>query len=92
MLSRGLGSIVAQIEPKPCLEASTREDRLVAKTWLARIRRGALVHDLGRVAVPVRSWQKAAPLTPDDWERVRLHAHGMVAWGEAPISRTTGRL
>jgi response regulator RpfG family c-di-GMP phosphodiesterase len=27
------------------------------------------------VAVPVRVWQKAAPLTPDDWERVRLHAY-----------------
>jgi HD-GYP domain-containing protein (c-di-GMP phosphodiesterase class II) len=40
-----------------------------------RVRRGALVHDLGRVAVPVRIWQKAAPLTPDDWERVRLHAY-----------------
>jgi HD-GYP domain-containing protein (c-di-GMP phosphodiesterase class II) len=33
------------------------------------------VHDLGRVAVPVRIWQQAAPLTPDDWERVRLHAY-----------------
>ena len=33
------------------------------------------MHDLGRVAVPVRVWQKAAPLTPDDWERVRLHAY-----------------
>jgi HD-GYP domain-containing protein (c-di-GMP phosphodiesterase class II) len=42
---------------------------------LVSIRRGALVHDLGRVAVPVRIWQKAAPLTPDDWERVRLHAY-----------------
>ena len=42
---------------------------------LARTRRAALVHDLGRVAVPVRIWQKAAPLTPDDWERVRLHAY-----------------
>jgi HD-GYP domain-containing protein (c-di-GMP phosphodiesterase class II) len=39
------------------------------------IRRGALVHDLGRVAVPVRVWQKSTPLTPDDWERVRLHAY-----------------
>src|SRR4029450_8070231 len=28
---------------------------------LVKIRRGALVHDLGRVAVPVRIWQKAAP-------------------------------
>jgi HD-GYP domain-containing protein (c-di-GMP phosphodiesterase class II) len=42
---------------------------------LVKLRRGALVHDLGRVAVPVRIWQKAAPLTPDDWERVRLHAY-----------------
>ena len=39
------------------------------------IRRAAFVHDVGRVSVPVRIWQKAAPLTPDDWERVRLHAY-----------------
>jgi HD-GYP domain-containing protein (c-di-GMP phosphodiesterase class II) len=39
------------------------------------IRRAALIHDIGRVAVPVRIWQKAAPLTPDDWEQVRLHAY-----------------
>jgi DNA-binding CsgD family transcriptional regulator len=39
------------------------------------IRRAALVHDVGRVAVPVRIWQKASLLTPDDWERVRLHAY-----------------
>jgi HD-GYP domain-containing protein (c-di-GMP phosphodiesterase class II) len=42
---------------------------------LVKVRRGGLVHDLGRVAVPVRVWQKAASLTPDDWERVRLHAY-----------------
>jgi HD-GYP domain-containing protein (c-di-GMP phosphodiesterase class II) len=34
-----------------------------------------VIHDLGRVAVPVRIWNKAGPLTPDDWERVRLHAY-----------------
>ncbi|ONI92298.1 hypothetical protein ALI22I_05015 [Saccharothrix sp. ALI-22-I] len=39
------------------------------------LRRAALVHDLGRVAVPVRIWQHAGPLSPDDWERVRLHAY-----------------
>jgi len=37
--------------------------------------RGALIHDLGRVAVPVRIWNKNGPLTTDDWERVRLHAY-----------------
>jgi HD-GYP domain-containing protein (c-di-GMP phosphodiesterase class II) len=53
---------------------------------LVRIRRGALVHDLGRVAVPVRIWQKAAPLTPDDWERVRLHAyHGERVLARSPF-------
>lgn len=39
------------------------------------VRRAAFVHDVGRVAVPVRIWQKAAALTPDDWERVRLHPY-----------------
>jgi HD-GYP domain-containing protein (c-di-GMP phosphodiesterase class II) len=39
------------------------------------LRRAALVHDVGRVAVPVRIWQKPAPLTVDEWERVRLHAY-----------------
>ena len=39
------------------------------------VRRAALVHDLGRVAVPVRIWQKEGPLTTDEWERVRLHPY-----------------
>jgi HD-GYP domain-containing protein (c-di-GMP phosphodiesterase class II) len=39
------------------------------------IRRAALVHDIGRVAVPVRIWQKPGELTSDEWERVRLHAY-----------------
>ena len=39
------------------------------------LRRAALVHDVGRVAVPVRVWQHPGPLSPDDWERVRLHAY-----------------
>jgi HD-GYP domain-containing protein (c-di-GMP phosphodiesterase class II) len=38
-------------------------------------RRAAFVHDVGRVAVPVRIWQKHGALSPDDWERVRLHAY-----------------
>jgi HD-GYP domain-containing protein (c-di-GMP phosphodiesterase class II) len=54
--------------------AAAQQCRLEAVD-LVKLRRGALVHDLGRVAVPARIWQKAAPLTPDDWERVRLHAY-----------------
>jgi len=42
---------------------------------VAAVRRAALVHDLGRVAIPARIWQKAESLTPDEWERVRLHAY-----------------
>lgn len=51
---------------------------------LAAVRRAALVHDLGRVAVPVRIWDKTAPLTPDEWERVRLHAYH----GERVLTRS----
>jgi HD-GYP domain-containing protein (c-di-GMP phosphodiesterase class II) len=54
--------------------AAAQQCRLEAAD-LVKVRRGALVHDLGRVAIPVRIWQKAGPLTPDDWERVRLHAY-----------------
>jgi HD-GYP domain-containing protein (c-di-GMP phosphodiesterase class II) len=39
------------------------------------IRRAALIHDIGRVAVPARIWQQRGPLTPDDWEKVRLHPY-----------------
>lgn len=39
------------------------------------VRRAALVHDLGRVAVHPRIWQKPEPLTTAEWEQVRLHAY-----------------
>ena len=39
------------------------------------IRRAALIHDIGRVAVPARIWQQPGPLSPDDWEKVRLHPY-----------------
>ena len=42
---------------------------------VAAIRRAALVHDVGRVGISVRIWQKASALTPDEWEQVRLHAY-----------------
>jgi HD-GYP domain-containing protein (c-di-GMP phosphodiesterase class II) len=37
--------------------------------------RAALVHDVGRVAIPAGIWLKPGPLTADEWERVRLHAY-----------------
>ncbi|MQA76621.1 MAG: HD domain-containing protein, partial [Solirubrobacterales bacterium] len=60
---------VAQLATAAAQRCGFKTDELVT------IRRGAFVHDVGRVAIPVRIWQKAAPLTPDDWERVRLHAY-----------------
>src|SRR3954471_92463 len=39
------------------------------------LRRAALVHDLGRVAISARTWQKPAPLSADEWEQVRLHPY-----------------
>jgi HD-GYP domain-containing protein (c-di-GMP phosphodiesterase class II) len=42
---------------------------------VAAIRRAGFVHDLGRVSVSVRIWDKTSALTPDEWEQVRLHAY-----------------
>lgn len=39
------------------------------------IRRAALIHDIGRVAVPARIWRQPGPLPADDWEKVRLHPY-----------------
>ena len=39
------------------------------------LRRAGLVHDLGRVAIWARVWQKPGPLNADEWEQVRLHPY-----------------
>src|SRR5438445_3076653 len=47
------------------------------------LRRAALMHDLGRVAIPNGIWEKPGTLTTPEWERVRLHPyHGerILAW------------
>jgi HD-GYP domain-containing protein (c-di-GMP phosphodiesterase class II) len=54
-------------------EAGTRYG--LDSTAVVALRRAALLHDVGRVAVPLRIWQKPGSLTPDEWERVRLHAY-----------------
>lgn len=41
--------------------------------WL--VGRAGFVHDVGRVAVHPRVWQKPGPLTVEEWEQVRLHAY-----------------
>lgn len=42
---------------------------------LEGLRWAASLHDLGRGAVPVEIWTKPGPLTPAEWELVRLHAY-----------------
>jgi putative nucleotidyltransferase with HDIG domain len=39
------------------------------------VRRAALLHDLGRVAVSAGIWDKAAPLTDLEREKVRIHTY-----------------
>ena len=52
---------------------------------LAHLRRGALLHDIGKMAVPDSILLKPGPLTPEEWVTMRKHptyAHELLA----PIS------
>lgn len=42
---------------------------------LTVVRRSALVHDVGKVAIPFRVWQQAGTASADDSEKVRLHPY-----------------
>jgi HD-GYP domain-containing protein (c-di-GMP phosphodiesterase class II) len=57
------------------LAAAAGERCRLPSATVVLLRRAALVHDLGRVAVPPRIWQKRGALTADEWERVRLHPY-----------------
>jgi HD-GYP domain-containing protein (c-di-GMP phosphodiesterase class II) len=57
------------------------------------LRRSALVHDIGRVAVPVSVWAKPGPLTRGEYEQVRLHAyHSERVLDVCPALRPLARL
>jgi HD-GYP domain-containing protein (c-di-GMP phosphodiesterase class II) len=57
------------------LAAGAAERCRVDPEQVVTVRRAGLVHDLGRVAVHPRIWGKPGPLTPDEWEEVRLHPY-----------------
>jgi putative nucleotidyltransferase with HDIG domain len=40
---------------------------------LVHIRRGALLHDIGKMGIPDRVLLKPGPLTPEEWDIMRLH-------------------
>jgi len=40
-----------------------------------QVTRAALLHDLGRLGVPNRIWDKPGPLTPSELERARMHVY-----------------
>lgn len=57
------------------------------------LRRAALLHDLGRVAVTNAIWGRRGPLSPPEWEQVRLHAyHTERVLSRAPALEPIGRL
>ena len=53
-------------------EAAARGLRL-SDADAATVHRAGLIHDLGRSGVPAAVWNKADPLTPSEWERVKEH-------------------
>jgi HD-GYP domain-containing protein (c-di-GMP phosphodiesterase class II) len=52
-----------------------RAGQAAGAAGLAELRMAARVHGLGRVAVSNRIWDKAAPLSAAEWERVRLYPY-----------------
>jgi len=45
----------------------------IEESQLAHIRRGVLLHDIGKMGIPDAILQKPAPLTDDEWEIMRQH-------------------
>jgi HD-GYP domain-containing protein (c-di-GMP phosphodiesterase class II) len=48
-----------------------------------RLRRAALVHDVGRTSVSTGIWERPGPLSAGESDQVRLHAY----WSERVLAR-----
>jgi DNA-binding CsgD family transcriptional regulator len=80
---------VAQLAEESAVVAGLAAPDVLLLRW------AGLVHDLGRVAVPVNVWTKPGPLTRGEHEQVRLHAYHServldVAAGLRPLARLAG--
>lgn len=58
-----------------CLAADAARGSGVPEAEVREVRRAALVHDIGTLGVPNSIWDKPSPLSPAEWERVRLHPY-----------------
>ena len=56
------------------VEAAGRSARC-SEAEVSALRRAAMLHDLGRIAVPNGIWDAPRALTTPEWERVRLHPY-----------------
>ncbi|HEY3343924.1 MAG TPA: HD domain-containing phosphohydrolase [Anaerolineaceae bacterium] len=45
----------------------------IRETELVHVRRGALLHDIGKMAIPDAILLKPGPLTQEEWEIIRMH-------------------
>ena len=75
---------VAELAEAAARRCGLEEDRVLT------VRRAALVHDVGRVAVSAGIWHKPGPLTADELEQVRLHPYhsGRVLASSAFLGRS----
>ncbi len=57
------------------LAAGAAAGLALAADEVERIRTAGLLHDIGRLSVPTGIWNKPGPLSPSEWNRVRLHPY-----------------
>ena len=71
-----------------CIKLGQKLD--LSEVELTVLRRGALLHDIGRIGVPDRILNKDETLTDDDWEIIRRHPeYGAKLIKKAPLLADT---
>jgi putative nucleotidyltransferase with HDIG domain len=71
-----------------CLKIGQKLD--LAELELTVLRRGALLHDIGRIGIPDRILNKDESLTDDEWEIIRRHPeYGAKLIKKAPVLADT---